>query len=127
MRCLSRAALSRRRSKISLESLWLQNSRIHAECGLEEEENPAGVTVAIYSTSVFVKAASVRNSCMQVLILDQAPHSIVSYRNQVVWGIPEELMKGVSQSRFQVTMLLGLDFVNQSPGRYERRHGAGIG
>jgi hypothetical protein len=94
---------------------------------LEEEENPAGVTVAIYSISVFVKAASVRNSCMQVLILDQAPHLIVSYRNQVVWGIPEELMKRVSQSRFQATMLLGLDFVNRSPGRYERHYGGGIG
>jgi hypothetical protein len=64
---------------------------------------------------------------MQVLILAQAPHLIVSYRNQVVWGIPEELMKRVSQSRFQVTMLLGLDFVNRSPGRYERHYGAGIG
>jgi hypothetical protein len=93
---------------------------------LEEEENPAGGAVAIYSISVFVKAASVRNSCMQVLILGQAPHLIVSYRNQVVWGIPEELMKGVSQSRFQATMLLGLDFVNQIPGRYERRYSAGI-
>jgi len=58
---------------------------------------------------------------MQVLILEQAPHLIVSYRNQVVWGIPDKLMKGVSQSRFQTTMLLGLDFVNRSPGRSERR------
>jgi hypothetical protein len=63
---------------------------------LEEEGNPAGVAVAIYKISVFVKAAPVRNSCMQALILDQVPHLIVSYRNQVVWGIPEELMKGVS-------------------------------
>jgi len=63
---------------------------------LEEEENHAGVAVAIYSISVIVKAASVRNSCMQVLILEQAPHLIVSYRNQVVWGIPDKLMKGVS-------------------------------
>jgi hypothetical protein len=94
---------------------------------LEEDENPAGVAVAIYSIWVFVKAASVRNSCMQVLILDKAPYLIVSYRNQVVWGIPEELMKGVSQSRFPTTMLLGLDFVNRSPGRYERRYGAGTG
>lgn len=64
---------------------------------------------------------------MQVLTLDQAPHLIVSYKNQVVWGIPEELMKGVSQSQFQTTMLPGLDFVNRNPGRYERRYGAGIG
>jgi hypothetical protein len=87
-----------------------------------EEENHASVAVAIYSISISVKAASVRNSCTHVLILDQAPHLIVSYRNQVVWGIPEELMKGVSQSRFQGTMLLGLDFVNINPSRYERRY-----
>jgi hypothetical protein len=73
-----------------------------------------------------VKAASVRNSWMQALILNQAQHRCrrkqslkrhkhtslfvfrsaplraviahlsVSYRNQVVWQIPEELMKGVS-------------------------------
>ena len=61
-----------------------------------EEENSADVAVAIYSISAFVKAASMRNSWMQVLILNQAPHLSVSYRNQVVWRIPEELMKGVS-------------------------------
>jgi hypothetical protein len=97
-----------------------------AEYGLLEREVPAGVAVAIYSTPVSVKAASVRNSWMQALILNQdqhrcrrkqslkrhkhtspfvfrsAPlraviaHLSVSYRNQVVWQIPEELMKGVS-------------------------------
>jgi hypothetical protein len=50
----------------------------------------------------------------------------VSYRDQVVWQIPEELMKGVSQARFQATMLLGLDFVNRNPGRYERLYDADI-
>jgi hypothetical protein len=59
---------------------------------------------------------------MQVLTLDQALLLVVSYRYQVVWGIPEELIKGVSQSRFRVTMRLGLDFVNRSPGRYKRRN-----
>jgi hypothetical protein len=42
--------------------------------GLVEEENPAGVAVAIYSMQVSVKAASVRNSWMQAFILNQAPH-----------------------------------------------------
>jgi hypothetical protein len=64
--------------------------------------------------SLFVKAASVRNLCMWILMLGQTPHLRVSYRNQVVWRIPEELMKRVSQSRFQATMLLGLDFVNKT-------------
>jgi hypothetical protein len=83
---------------------------------LEEEKNPADVAAAINSISEFVKAEPLRNSYTQVLILNQAPHLIVSYRNQVVWRIPEKLMKGVSQSRFSSTMLLGHDFVNGSPG-----------
>jgi hypothetical protein len=35
-------------------------------------------------------------------------------------------MKGVSQSRFQGAMLLGLGFVNRNPGRYERLYDADI-
>jgi hypothetical protein len=58
---------------------------------------------------------------MQVLILNLAPHLCVGYSNQVVWRIPEELMKGVSQSRFPATMLLGHDFVNRGFSRSERR------
>ena len=42
--------------------------------GLLEGENPAGVAVAIYSMTVSVKAASVRNLWMQALILNQVPH-----------------------------------------------------
>jgi hypothetical protein len=64
---------------------------------------------------------------MHVLILDQALHLIMSYRNQAVWRIPDVLMKGVSQSQFLATMLLGLEFVNRSPGRYERRSVIGAG
>jgi hypothetical protein len=37
-------------------------------------ENPADVAVAMYSTPVSVKAAPVRNSWMQALILNQGPH-----------------------------------------------------
>src|SRR5262245_25347008 len=54
------------------------------------------VAIAISLVVAFFDAASVRNSCMQALILDQVPHLIVSHRNQVVWRIPEELMKRVS-------------------------------
>ena len=96
MRRVSRAALWGRCSNISLDSSRLRDSIIHAEYGLKEEGNSADVAVAIYSISVFVKAASVRNSSMRILILDQAPHLNVSYINQIVWRIPEELMKGVS-------------------------------
>ena len=90
------AALSCRCPKISLDSTRLCGPIIHAEYGLKEEENSADVAVAICSISVFVKAASARNSSMRVLILDQAPHLNVNYRNHEVWRIPEELMKGIS-------------------------------
>src|SRR5262249_49085637 len=85
----SQAALSRRCSKISRDSSRLRASRIHAEYSWEEEKNSAGVAVAIYSISVFVNVASVRNLCLQILILSQTPHLSVSYGNQVVWRIPD--------------------------------------
>jgi hypothetical protein len=96
MGCLFRAALSCRCPKISPDSSWLRDPIIHSEYGLEEEGNSADIAVALNSISVFVKAAFLRNSSMRVLILAQAPHLNLSYRNQVVWRIPEELMKGVS-------------------------------
>ena len=74
MGCLFRAALSCRCSKISPDSSRLRDPRIPAEYGLLEGGNTAGVAVAIYSMPVSVKAASVRNSWMQALILNQAPH-----------------------------------------------------
>jgi len=45
---------------------------------------------------------------------------VAMYRNQVVWRIPEELMKRVSQSRFSATMLIGHDFDNRGLSRPER-------
>jgi hypothetical protein len=44
-----------------------------------------------------------------------APLSLC-YGNQVVWRIPEELMKRVSQSRCSATMLLEYVFVNRDLG-----------
>ena len=111
MRRLSRAALSGRCSKISLDSSRLRDSTIHAEYGLKEEGIQSTSPSSDIFNFVFVKAASVRNSSMRVLILDQAPHLNVSYRNQVVWRISEELMKGVLIS-IPSTMLLEHGFVN---------------
>jgi hypothetical protein len=37
----------------------------------------------------------------------------ISCRNQIIWGIPEELIKRVSQARFITTMGLEHGFVNQ--------------